>query len=143
MEILTQFVRVGPTSPTVFSDPLSRSRRVRSSGREQKEVLKWIFEHQCYYSSQTDNHRNITLNSFNFLYLKGKRHHISKFSLCEVSEWIFTLCGFTHLVLGLDLIVAYHNNNNINRLYIIIWQMDVLTIDGQCSEQWSTVAHFI
>lgn len=32
MEILTQFIRVGPTSPTVFSDPLSRSRRLRRSG---------------------------------------------------------------------------------------------------------------
>lgn len=33
--MLTQFIRVGPTSPTVFSDPLSRSRQLRRSDAKQ------------------------------------------------------------------------------------------------------------
>lgn len=36
MEILTQFISVGPTSPTVFSDPFSRSRRLKRSDRTTK-----------------------------------------------------------------------------------------------------------
>lgn len=64
---LTQLSSVGPTSPTVFSDPLSRSRRPRRSSINKKpKVSIWLFllTERCCYSAQT----GCRFDSFNFLY---------------------------------------------------------------------------